>query len=144
MPDSKPFQIAKFTIVTDKLEFQNNHLPRGQYQLHPQIVGKITKVNATNFFDQIEVHVASSETMKFPFDLHVVMRILYEFRDIQEEKQIFEYLKKDAMQTLYAYVRSQVSQTTLMAGFPPLSLPILEPSSFTTENIGSPSPYYIQ
>jgi len=119
-------KIKKMAIVTDKIELNNNHLPDGKFQLNTKITRNIGKISENVFFTQLSVEIKNEDNFKFPINLSVVIKGIFDFEEAMNELEVNAFLKHQAVNILYPYIRSMVTSTTTNAMMAPVVLPIID------------------
>ncbi len=120
------YKLVRTTFVTEKLEFKNNHLKPGNFKLKPTLSRRTGKINQNLFFTTLILSVKNSELYPFPVDLFVEFRGIFEFKDIENESEIMEFLKIEAVNIMFPYLRSITTNLTTTALMPPIVLPIVD------------------
>ncbi len=120
------YKLVRTTFVTEKLEFKNNHLKPGNFKLKPTLSRRTGKINQNVFFTTLILSVENNELYPFPVDLLVEFRGIFEFKDIDNESEIMEFLKIEAVNIMFPYLRSITTNLTTTAMMPPIVLPIVD------------------
>jgi len=128
------YKIVKTTFVTDRLELKNNHIKGRNFKLKPKITRKTGKIKDDIFFCNLILEVASSEQEPFPIDILIDFKGIFQFNPGDNEDEISEFLKTEAVQLLFPYLRSTVTNLTTTAMLPPIILPIVDINKLFPDN----------
>lgn len=119
-------EILKTSFTTENLSIKNNHLKGRNFKLQPKISRKTGKVKDNVFFTALILEVTSSPEQAFPIDVTIDFRGIFQFRPGQNQEEILEYLKKGAVEMMFPYLRSILTNLTTTAMLPPIILPIMD------------------
>lgn len=122
------YKLIKTSFTTKELKIKNNNIKPGKFKLNPQITRKTGKIKQNIYYTALILKVKSTETSQFPVDLYVDFRGLFEFENIENEENITEFLKFQAVDIMYPYLRSIITNLTTTAMLPPIILPIIDTS----------------
>ena len=122
------YKLIKTSFTTKELEIKNNNIKPGKFNLKPQITRKTGKVNKNVFYTSLILKIESTEEYPFPVDIFVDFRGFFKFENIDNEENITEFLKFQAVDIMYPYLRSIVTNLTTTAMLPPIILPIIDTS----------------
>ena len=78
--------------------------------------------------------IENTEAQPFPVNISVDFRGIFEFKDITDESQVFDFLRIDAVNILYPYLSSTVTNLSINAMMPPLILPIIDAAKLFKNN----------
>lgn len=120
------YKLSRFSFTTDKLEIKNNHLKPGDFKLNPSITRKTGKINDKTFFTALVLSIKSDDDKRFPIDVFVDFRGIFEFSEFDDEESVMTFLKTEAVQIMFPYLRTIVSNLTTSAMLPPIILPIAD------------------
>jgi len=133
----------KMTLITDKIEYQNNNLARGEFKLKPLLSREIKKMTEHVYFTRLNIKIETTMENPFPINLTISLRGVFEFDNVFNENEITEFLKKEAVEILYPYLRTLVTNVTTMALLPPIVLPIVDVSKLFPDNKESSATFNI-
>lgn len=122
------YTITKSTFTTDRLEIRNNHIQGQNFRLKPKISRKTGKIRDNVFYTALKLEITSTEEELFPIDIFIDFRGIYEFTPGDDEESILHFLKNDAVQVMFPYLRSTMTNLTTTAMMPPIILPIIDVS----------------
>ncbi|MGI6392285.1 MAG: protein-export chaperone SecB [Candidatus Izemoplasmatales bacterium] len=119
-------KFKKMTLMTDRIEYRNNNLAHGEFKLKPMLSREIKKLNMNVYFTRLNLKIENSRENPFPINLSISLRGVFEFDDIFDESEVTSFLRKEAVEILYPYLRTLVTNVTTMALMPPIVLPIVD------------------
>jgi len=119
-------KVAAMRLITQKLDITNNNLPAGQFKLHPQLTRKIGRINDTTYFVDLGVTIRNSPDMPFPTDIEAVLRGIFEFAEFVDDTEPQQFMKCEAVDALYPYLRAMVSSLACAAMVPPIIMPLIK------------------
>lgn len=128
------YKILKTSFSTDRLELKNNHLKGRQFKFKPKITRKTGKIKDDLFFCNLILEVHSDNEQQFPIDMVIDFKGVFQFRPGDNESEIQEFLKTGAVQILFPYLRTMVTNLTTTAMLPPIILPITDLTKFFPDN----------
>ncbi|MCK4352399.1 protein-export chaperone SecB [candidate division WOR-3 bacterium] len=127
-------------ITLEKLSFEKKHSfnDSTSTKYHLEIGGTVLKKsdkNMTACLHKFDVEFFETKKKKAPFSLSVVLKVIYEYKEVLTDKQIKNFLRSYAIPIIWPHAREIISSLTIRAGFPPLFLPILKlPAEMTITN----------
>ncbi len=119
-------KVTKMIMVTDKVELVNNHLPVGKFQVDHVIRRDTGRINEKAFFTQLTLEIKDKPELKYPINLHVSIKGIFEFDNTDNLQEITTFLKYQGVNLLYPYLRSMVTNLTINAMMAPIILPIVD------------------
>ena len=128
------YQIIKTTFSTDKLEIKNNHIQGKNFKLQPKISRKTGKIRDNIFFTSLILELTSTKEQPFPIDMYIDFRGIFQFTPGDDETEIQNFLKNEAVQMMFPYLRSTMTNLTTTAMLPPIILPIIDVSKLFPDN----------
>ncbi len=128
------YQIVKTTFSTDKLEIKNNHIQGKNFKLQPKISRKTGKIRDNIFFTSLILELTSTKEQPFPIDMYIDFRGIFQFTPGDDETEIQNFLKNEAVQMMFPYLRSTMTNLTTTAMLPPIILPIIDVSKLFPDN----------
>ena len=69
----------------------------------------------------------------FPIDLHIEFRATFEFHDIEDETNVMNFLKLQAVHIMYPYLRTITTNLTVTAMMNPIIWPVVDVSKLFVE-----------
>lgn len=123
------YKLMHTAFFVDKMSLKNNQLKPGNFQLKPFFTRETGKLSDNEFFTKLTLILKNEEQHPFPVDLEVVFRAIFRFENIEDEKNVSEFLKLQAVHIMYPYLRSIVSNLTTTGMMPPIILPITDVST---------------
>lgn len=128
------YKILKTSFATDRLEIKNNHIKGRNFKLKPKMSRKTGKIKDHVYFTNLVLEVHSTPEQQFPIDLVIDFKGIFQFRPEDDEGEIQEFLKTEAVQILFPYLRTMVTNLTTTAMLPPIILPITDVSKLFPDN----------
>lgn len=119
-------KVMKMLLVTDKVELSNNHLPIGKFKVDHVIRRDIGRINEKAYFTLLTLEIKDKPDIKYPINLHVSIKGIFEFDDPNNQTEINQFLKYQGVNLLYPYLRSMVTNLTINAMMTPIVLPIVD------------------
>ena len=120
------YQLTKTSFVTDELTIKNNKIRNGNFKLLPELKRETGKLNENVYFTRLILDIKSTQLNPFPVDVHIKFLGIFEFKDIDNEGNIFAFLKIRAVEIMYPYLRSMLSNLSVTAMLPPIMLPVVD------------------
>lgn len=117
--------LVNFQLVTNEISVRNHHLPNGQFNISPRITRNITRDDETHATVEIVLEIINSKEAPFPIDLRVRLSGIFDISAFPAE-EVDDFLKIQAVQILFPYVRTMVSSITASALMPPIVLPVID------------------
>jgi len=128
------YQIVKTNFVTDRLEIKNNHIQGKNFKLLPKITRKVGKLKDNLYFTTLMLEVETSKEQPFPINLFIDFRGIFEFTPTSSHDEILHFLNTEAVQIMFPYLRTTLTNLTTTAMLPPLILPIVDVSKLFPDN----------
>lgn len=117
--------LMNMRLATNEISIKNNDLPKGSFNLAPQIRRIIGQVDGTHASVEIRVEIRNTEENPFPMDVTASMTGIFDISSI-EEKDRDNFLKIQSVQLILPHLRSLIASTTAAALMTPLMLPIYD------------------
>ena len=117
--------LMNMRLATNEISIKNNFLPKGSFNLAPQIRRIIGEVDDTHASVEIRVEIRNTEENPFPMDVTASMTGIFDMSSI-EEKDRDNFLKIQSVQLILPHLRSLIASTTAAALMTPLMLPIYD------------------
>jgi len=128
------YKLKRTSFSTDKLELKRNNIKPGNFVLHPKLSRRTGKISENVFFTSLILDVQSTDEKPFPVNLFVAFKAVFEFSEIDNDLEIDNFLKTQAVHIMYPYLRSIVTNLTSTAMMPPIILPIVDVSKLFKDN----------
>lgn len=122
------YKLIKTTFTTNEIVFTQNFIDEGQFKFIPKLTRKIGKINDNNFYTDLILKINHTDENPFPVNIKISFRAIFEFNDIDNQKEVEIFLKIQAVHIMYPYLRSMLTNLTNTAMMPPLILPIIDAS----------------
>jgi len=119
-------KVMKMMMVTDKVELINNHLPIGKFKVDHIIRRDTGRINEKAFFTQLTLEIKDKPDLKYPINLHLSIKGIFEFDNQDNLQEITNFLKYQGVNLIYPYLRSMVTNLTINAMMTPIILPIVD------------------
>ena len=119
-------QFIDFAISTEEVAIKNNNLPEGSFNIVPKYTRLINRNDSAKRASvTLSVEILGTEAEPFPVDVRIVQKGTFNMEKIPAE-QIDEFLKYNAVQVLFPYLRTTLSTSLSAAMMPPIVLPIID------------------
>jgi preprotein translocase subunit SecB len=128
------YKLAKTSFIVHELKITKNNLKPGNYELKPYITRQIGKLKEGVYFTKLYLSIENTELQPFPVNITVDFRGIFEFKDIIDESRVFDFLKIQAVQIMYPYLNSTVTNLSINAMMPPIVLPIIDAANLFKNN----------
>jgi preprotein translocase subunit SecB len=128
------YKLTKTSFLVNELKISKNNLTPGNYQLKPYITRQIGKLKDGVYFTKLLLSIENSPDSPFPVNVFVDFRGIFEFKDIFDETKVYDFLKVQAVQIMYPYLSSIVTNLSINAMMPPLVLPIIDAATLFKHN----------
>ena len=122
------YKLIKTTFTTNEIVFTQNFIDEGQFKFIPKLTRIIVKINDNNFYTDLILKINNTDENPFPVNIKISFRAIFEFNDIDDQKEVELFLKIQAVHIMYPYLRSMLTNLTNTAMMPPLILPIIDAS----------------
>ena len=119
-------KVTKMVMLTDKVELINNHLPVGKFQIDHIIRRDTGRINDKAFFTQLTLEIKDKPDVKYPINLYISLKGIFEFDNQDNLQEITHFLKYQGVNLIYPYLRSMVTNLTINAMMAPIILPIVD------------------
>ena len=116
--------ISKMTILVKEASIKNNVM-NGSFPLNPRLNALIKKADDDHYSLTLRLQVVNTDDNPFPIDLSGEVVGTFEFvNDTSDE--ILRFMKREAIQLVYPYLRSVATSLTAIAFVNPLVLPLID------------------
>ncbi len=117
--------LVNFQLITNEVSVKNNNLQEGSFSLAPQIKRGITKIDDTHSAVRLILEILNTEKIPFPVDIKVDLTGVFDVSNLSPE-DVEDFLKLQAIQIMFPYIRTMISSATSCAMMPPVILPIID------------------
>ena len=131
------YNIIKSSFSTDKLEITRNNVKLRNFKLNPTITRKTGKIKENIYYTALTLFIKSSEEHPFPVNITVQFKGIFEFRDIDNEENVSTFLKGEAVQIMFPYLRTITTNLSVAAMMPPIILPIIDTTKLFNKSTDS-------
>ena len=114
-----------------KEAYVKNNFLQGTFSLKPVLNVAIEK-NGDKYTLLMKVEINNTNENPFPIDMKVVLSGTFEFLDANDE-EIDHFMKKEAIQMMYPYLRSYVTNLSASSMISPIILPIIDVRNINIE-----------
>jgi preprotein translocase subunit SecB len=128
------YHIVKTSFQTDALEIKNNHLRGKNFKLQPKISRKTGKIRENVFFTGLSLEVKSTDEQPFPINVFIDFKGIFQFKPEDSHEEILNFLKTEAVQIMFPYLRNILTSLTTTAMLPPIILPIIDVNKLFPDN----------
>jgi preprotein translocase subunit SecB len=128
------YHIVKTSFQTDALEIKNNHLRGKNFKLQPKISRKTGKIRENVFFTGLSLEVKSTDEQPFPINVFIDFKGVFQFKPEDNHEEILNFLKTEAVQIMFPYLRNILTSLTTTAMLPPIILPIIDVNKLFPDN----------
>ncbi len=124
--------VIKSMKIQVKEAYIKNYFLNGTYELKPILNFSISKSeNKYTLFMKMEIE--NTVDNPFPIDMKVIISGIFEFESDSDD-EIDRFMKKDAIQMMYPYLRSYVMNLSASSMLSPIVLPIIDVSRIKIED----------
>lgn len=116
--------LLNMQLITNEISIRNNQLPPGEFKFNPTFTRNISRIDETHAATELRMDAVNTEDNPFPVDITVSISGVFDISAL-EEKDVEFFLKYQAVQILFPYVRNAVSSLTSTALMPPIILPVI-------------------
>lgn len=117
--------LANVQLITNEISIKNNHLPDGKFQINHSITRNINTIDDTHVAVELVYEIINSEEHPFPIDVRVSLTGIFDLSNIPQNA-VEHFLKYQAVQILYPYVRTMVTNITASSFMPPIIPPVID------------------
>jgi preprotein translocase subunit SecB len=128
------YHIVKTSFQTDALEIKNNHLRGKNFKLQPKISRKTGKIRENVFFTGLSLEVKSTDEQPFPINVFIDFKGIFQFKPEDSHEEILNFLKTEAVQIMFPYLRNILTSLATTAMLPPIILPIIDVNKLFPDN----------
>ena len=125
-------QLTNMLLITNEVSIKNNNLPAGPYKVAPKFTRNISKHVDGRSAVELVAEITNTEENPFPVDIRVSMTGIFDTRGFKEE-EVDSFLKINAVQILFPYIRTTISNITSGAFMAPIILPVVDVLSLFQE-----------
>jgi preprotein translocase subunit SecB len=107
------------------MELKRNNIKLRNFKLSPIIKRKTGKIKDNVYYTALQLTIISTEEKPFPVDIRVDFKGVFEFSQIDNEEEVLQFLKVEAVRVLFPYLRTITTNLSVAAMMPPIVLPII-------------------
>ncbi|MBN3489953.1 protein-export chaperone SecB [Acholeplasma equirhinis] len=123
-------KIRTTLIQADKLILHDNHISGENFNFQPIYEKEIYKESDNAYLLKVNVRIESTRENPFPINVDVSFNAKFEFEEVEDQSLIANYLNIGAIQMMFPYIRSAITNLTTAALLPPLILPVVDVRTF--------------
>lgn len=118
---------VNFQIITEEVSISNNFLPDGEFMVSPEIKRETGIIDSENnlYFTRLTLRLENKEENPFPINLKIVLTGNFSLEKVANEDRD-NFLKHQAVQILFPYIRTMVSNITSSSMMMPIVLPVID------------------
>lgn len=118
---------VNLTIITEEIFVKNNFLADGEFKIEPFVSREIGCISQENrqYYTRLIFELKNESDKPFPIDLKIALKGEFDLTNVVEE-ETDEFLKHQAVQILFPYLRTMVSNITSSAMMSPIVLPVID------------------
>lgn len=128
--------ISNFQLRTNEVRLKNNGIDGEEFAITPQFERR-TGMEGDRYYTELVIRVENTDEQKSPIDLFVSITGLFDLPG-KDKEYIDRFLKENAVQILFPYLRTIVSNSLTSAMYPPLIMPVINPLTLFPDNRGDP------
>lgn len=125
--------VANMQIITKEVTIKNHMISGKEFIVNPLFYRRIGKTD-DSFFTELKVEILNKEENPFPIDLSLTIMGVFRFSGEIEQKNIENFLNIQAVQILFPYLRTMVTNLTSSILMTPLILPIVDVAKLFPNN----------
>lgn len=125
--------VVEMRFQTNEVSIKNNFLQEGNFTINPSFTRKTGFVDKDTAFTELSVEIKNTEEHPFPVDIRVSITGFFKNVSIPPEQEE-QFLKINAVQILFPYLRTIISSITTASMFPPIILPIIDVTTLFPED----------
>ncbi|MBQ6606494.1 MAG: protein-export chaperone SecB [Firmicutes bacterium] len=125
--------LVNMQLVTNEISIKNNHLPDGQFTIQSQITRNIGVLDETHSTVELVLEILNTEEHPFPVDIRISLTGVFDISTLPAEAHD-SFLKLQAIQIMYPYLRTMLTNITSSSLMPPIVLPIVDVSTLFPED----------
>lgn len=117
--------LAEMRLIVNEVSIKNNRLQDGEFTINPVFSRKIQMLLDHIGAMELTVKIENSADTPFPVDIWVSVTGIFNLSQLPPE-QHEKFLKITAVQIVFPYIRTIVSNMTVNALMPPIVLPVID------------------
>lgn len=125
--------LVNMRLSTNEISIKNNHLAEGQFKVSPRITRNIEVIDESHSAVELILEIINSEENPFPIDIRISLNGVFDISNLPSET-VDNFLKVQAVQIMFPYVRTIVSSITSCSLMPPIVLPIIDVKKLFPDN----------
>lgn len=125
--------VANMQIITKEVTIKNHILAGKEFIVNP-LFYKRTGKSDDSYFTELKVEILNREESPFPIDLSLTIMGIFKFVGELDQCDIEKFLNLQAVQILFPYLRTMVTNLTSSILMAPLILPIIDVAKLFPNN----------
>ena len=117
--------LVNMEMVVNEISIKNNNLPAGNFNIEPVVKRNIGELDENHMVVELVAEIVNTEEHPFPVDIRVSIAGKFETGKIPKE-EVDHFLKIQAVQILFFFFWSMVTNITTNAMLPPIVLPVVD------------------
>lgn len=117
--------LANMQLVTNEISMKVNDIPDGEFKIIPKFTRSVGMLSETTGYMELVTEIMNTPDNPFPVDIKVSITAVFDMDNFPKE-QYDSFLKLNAVQIVFPYVRNIISNITTSAMIPPIILPIVD------------------
>lgn len=117
--------LVDMQIITKEISLKNNALPDGEFVINPTFTRNVGQMEDGRSFTELSVDFENTDTHPFPLDIHVTIVGIFTMDNIKENDRD-RFLRINAVQILFPYLRNIITNVTANSFLPPIVLPVID------------------
>jgi len=117
--------VANIQILTNEVKVKNNFISGNEFKINPKFYKRTGKTES-GYFTELKVELLNTEENPFPLDLSITITGVFEFNASIKDDEVEKFLNVQAVQVLFPYLRTMVTNITSSSLMAPLILPIVD------------------
>lgn len=117
--------LVNMKLITNEVTAIRNDIPDGEYKILPRFTRNISLHSDTVGSVTLITEINNTEENPFPLTIKVNMTGVFDMSNLPKE-QHDSFLKINAVQIMFPYIRNMISSVTTSALLPPIILPIID------------------
>ena len=117
--------LANMQLVTNEISMKVNDIPDGEFKIIPKFTRSVGMLSETKGYMELVTEITNTPDNPFPVDIKVSITAVFDMDNFPKE-QYDSFLKLNAVQIVFPYVRNIISNITTSAMIPPIILPIVD------------------
>ena len=117
--------LVNMNLIRNEVTVKRNNIPDGEYKICPRFTRNIKMLSTTTGQMDLITEINNTDDQPFPLDIKVSMTGVFDLSNL-DNTQYDSFLKINAVQIVFPYLRNLISSVTASALMPPIILPIID------------------